>query len=261
MERLCELVVELSGGKEGLRESCRRMLDLVTEDLTPPEVATGLLRFIRSRTGLLDPFWEIKRKEFKDAEGWLRRFPQCACDPISLLKLSAIGNSSDYFLKGFEVLGDEFLLPDVDKIEKQIYNKKKGVLIVGDNVADFLFDMPLVEFLRGQGRKVYYLVKKGPIQNDLSMQDVRRFGLLDKASVTFVSGTDYVGIMGRDLEGILVRLGEIDTVIAKGMANYETLSEWAYKVPVIHVMKAKCKPVSEAIGAREGSYVIRVFGA
>jgi len=172
-----------------------------------------------------------------------------------------LGNTSDYFVEGFQPQEGQFLFLHLDKIEEEIYNKKKGVLIVGDNVSDLVFDTPLIMFLQKRARKVYYAVKREPFRNDLSMRDVYGFGLMRGLPVTFVPGTDYVGIWGEDLERMLEGLGGVDTVIVKGMANYETLSEWVYSVPVIHIMKTKCRPVSEAIGVRQGSYVIRLFGA
>jgi uncharacterized protein with ATP-grasp and redox domains len=101
--------------------------------------------------------------------------------PYSLegsLKISALGNSMDFFINsvGYDITGFKFF-GHVDKIEKEIYNKGKEVLIIADNVGELYFDMRLIEFLENSGKKVYYAVKKHPVLNDLSMVDVIKFDL------------------------------------------------------------------------------------
>jgi uncharacterized protein with ATP-grasp and redox domains len=44
-------------------------------------------------------------------------------------------------------------------------------------------------------------------------------------------------------------------VIAKGMANYESLSEYTGLPPVAFLMAVKCVPIAEEIGVPRGSKV------
>ena len=44
-------------------------------------------------------------------------------------------------------------------------------------------------------------------------------------------------------------------VISKGMANYESLSEYRDLPPVAYLMAAKCEPIAEEVGVPKGSKV------
>jgi hypothetical protein len=44
-------------------------------------------------------------------------------------------------------------------------------------------------------------------------------------------------------------------VIAKGMANYESLSEYSNLPPVAYLMAAKCDPIAEEVGVPRGSKI------
>jgi uncharacterized protein with ATP-grasp and redox domains len=70
------------------------------------------------------------------------------------------------------------------------------------------------------------------------------------------TGADEVGMKKEDLTGTVVKaLWESDaSVIAKGMGNYETISEFHNERPVIYIMKAKCPAVAHSIGQDEGTY-------
>jgi damage-control phosphatase, subfamily I len=45
-------------------------------------------------------------------------------------------------------------------------------------------------------------------------------------------------------------------VIAKGMGNYETISEYDGERPVAYIMKAKCSSVAKALGRNVGDYIM-----
>jgi uncharacterized protein with ATP-grasp and redox domains len=44
-------------------------------------------------------------------------------------------------------------------------------------------------------------------------------------------------------------------IIAKGMANFESLSEMSNLPPVAYLMAAKCKPVADEVGVPVGSKI------
>jgi hypothetical protein len=133
--------------------------------------------------------------------------------------------------------------------------------MIGDNVGDFIFDMPLIEYLETKGKQVYYAVREKPVQNDLSMEDVDRFGLGKIFGRIISTGTDEVGLQKETFSGTIKALWESDAVIiAKGMGNYETISAFHNERPVIYIMKAKCPAVAQAIGQDEGTYIVLTGG-
>ena len=49
-----------------------------------------------------------------------------------------------------------------------------------------------------------------------------------------------------------------DFVIAKGMGNYESLSDDELPIPVAHVLRTKCVPVADSIGVPLNQNVVYV---
>ncbi len=63
-------------------------------------------------------------------------------------------------------------------------------MILGDNPSDFVFDLPLVRLLKAMGKQVFYAIKARPVQNDMSMPDVERFGAGEMCGEIVSTGTE-----------------------------------------------------------------------
>ena len=260
LKGLAEKTVRLSNGDEALLAGCYRIVEQQwNEGNTPPRIANRLLKKIKKATGHYDPYASLKAKELEEAKNAVVRLKDRFSSTLDMLiKLSALGNSMDFFTgheREFDAEGFRFF-GNMDKIVEEIYIKGKDVLMLGDNVGDFLFDMALVKFLEGKGKRVHYAVKEHPVQNDLSMADAVRFGFTEMFDNIISSGTDEVGMRRDAMHGPIRDLWERDStvVIAKGMGNYETMSEYRTERPVIHIMKVKCSAVGAAVGQQTGTY-------
>ena len=265
LKGLAEKTVGLSNGRDALLFDCYRIVDqLWRKGNTPPLIANRLLKRIKMDTGVYDPYVSYKEKEFEKAGAAIARLEGTFPPSLAMLvKLCALGNSMDFFTGhegGFDPDGLQFS-GNMDKIEEEIYIKGKEVLMFGDNIGDFLFDMPLVRFLEGEGKRVHYVVKEHPVQNDLAMSDVTRFGFEDMFGNIISSGTDEVGMRRDVMKGKVKDLWEREdtVVIAKGMGNYETMSEYHAERTVIHIMRVKCPAVSRAVRQKIGAYVAALF--
>ena len=280
LKGLAERTVALSGGNEALAGTCFDTIErLWGPDVSPPFISNIVLKEIRKATGVSDPYRAAKDREHQEALAAAGEMKKYFDDTLEgVLKLASMGNSMDFFLEGPYSMNDFIFAADMAKIEKAIYNSGKDVLIIGDNTGDFIFDMPLAAFLEKMGKKVFYAVRERPVQNDLSMTDVERFGLSSMWPRIISTGTDEVGVKEEDLRGTVKELWEGDAfVIAKGMGNYETLkkagAEGQRRVPgaegprvpgcgrgVLHVMKVKCYAVAHAAGFRQGTYIADLGG-
>ena len=265
LKGLAEKTVKLSKGDDALLSDCYRIVDQQwKEGNTPPRIANRLLKHIKRKTGVYDPYASLKKKEFEEAKGAIVRLEDRFASSLeTLLKLSALGNSMDFFTShecGFDAERLPFF-GHMDKIEEEIYIKGKDVLMLGDNIGDFLFDMPLVRFLEGKGKRVHYAVKEHPVQNDLSMPDAVQFGFVKTFDNIISSGTDEVGMRRDAMKKNIRDLWEKEdtVVIAKGMGNYETMSEYHAERSTIHIMKVKCPAVSRALGQDIGTYVAALY--
>jgi damage-control phosphatase, subfamily I len=259
LKGLAEKTVTLSGGNEELTTECYNLIDKLWEpNATPPAISNRLLKHIKHKTGVLDPYGSIKAQELEEAIRAFQEIRGSFGDALEgVMRLSALGNSMDFFINGHYNLNNFNFIGALDKIEETIYIKGKDILMIGDNIGDFIFDMPLVEYLEKKGKQVYYAVRGQPVQNDLSMEDVERFGLKQVFRRIISTGTDEVGMKKEDLRGTMKTWWESDTVvIAKGMGNFETISEFHNERPVLYIMKVKCPAVAHTVGQDEGTYIV-----
>ncbi len=263
LKGLAEKTVRLSGGNERVLSACYSIVEeLRDKGYSPPGTANRILKYIKHATGVYDPYALLKEKELVEAKKVSDSSRRTYVSSLEgLLKLSALGNSTDFFTtpeNGFDVEG--MFSGNVDKIEEEIYTKNKDILILGDNIGDFIFDLPLVHFLESRGKRVYYGVKSHPVQNDLSMADAMRFGFTELFDNIISTGIDEVGIRREGMKGKIKEMWDTDAVvIAKGMGNYETLSENHGERPVIHILKVKCPAVSEAVHYPIGTYMAKLY--
>jgi damage-control phosphatase, subfamily I len=263
---LAEKTLQLSSGydRNSFSHCCAIIDKLFKERKSPPGIANKILKYIKNTSGVYDPYAFLKEKELSLAKRAFEQLADSFSDSLEdVIKLSALGNSLDFFTddtSGFSMKGFKFS-GDMDKIENEIYNKGKDVLILGDNIGDFIFDMPLVDFLEDKGKRVYYAVKEHRVQNDLSMPDVLKFEFGKLFDNIISTRTSEVGIRLEEMTGKVKNLWETDTalVIVKGMGNYETISEYQLKRAVIHIMKIKCPAVANAAGHAQGTYMAGLY--
>ena len=266
LQDLAQRTVSLSGANGTLVERCLQMVDrLYSPSKSPTEISNQLLRYIREETGVADPFAAKKAVEFRRAREAAVEFRSLFLrDLEGLLKYSCLGNSHDYFEGSYNVSTFRFL-GDVESIREGITSAGREALLFADNVGDFFFDLPLIRFLESAGKDVYYAVKEAPAQNDLSMCDVELYGLRDLFANIISTGADEVGVRRERMAGAIKDLWESDAlVIAKGMANYEAISEFHDERPVIYNLKIKCRTVAEALGRNVGehtSFIGGVYGS
>ncbi len=258
---LIERTITLSGGSKKLLDSSFELLDgLLSESATPPSIANLLLRHIRKGSGVWDPYTTAKYQEFREAMDTVKRLGNKFGTSLEgLIRLSALGNAKDHFINASQEEEHFFFSGNVDKIEEEIYNKGNEVLFLGDNMGDFVFDIPLVKHLEKKGKRVYYAVKGHPVQNDLSMEDVHKFDLTGMHPDIISTAGAGVGLAGEDISGEIERLWKgRGPVIAKGMGNYETISEFDGQRPVTYIMKIKCPAVSEELKLGIGTYIAQL---
>jgi uncharacterized protein with ATP-grasp and redox domains len=261
LEGLVRKTTALSGDDPGVLDSSLSLLeDLFDADATPPWVADRLLAHIRRRTGVWDPYASVKHREYREAQAAVRGLCGKTDDCLEdFMRLSALGNSTDYFTGGTFTGEVPVLEGDVDRAAAAVSGEHGEILMLGDNIGDFVFDLPLLRFLGRSGRKVFYAVREHPAQNDLSMEDVRRLGLQDLYPRIISTGKANVGLPRESIAGEIERLWKgKGPVIAKGMGNFETISEFDGERQVVYIMKVKCPAVARAVGSDVGTYIAHV---
>ncbi len=254
LKDLARRVVALSGGDGRLTASALDLVDTLCDVYRiPTEVSKRILRYVGEETGVCDPYAERKEAEFRQALAASLRLKDFFPDTLEgALRASAFGNGGDFFMEhSYDADRMEFE-GEVAKIEQQVYISSK-IMVLGDNPGDFVFDLPLLRLLRREGKEVWYAVKKHPVQNDMSMPDVERFGARGMWDAIIPRARTEVGIRREEMTGRVRECWEDGSmIIAKGMGNYETISEYDSVRPVVYVMAVKCGTVARSLGERSG---------
>jgi len=233
-------------------------------DAVPSILGTKRDRMIKRLTGNPDPYYELKREANRisleilpEIEAFIERQStrlerfRLAC------KAASIGNLIEYDIPGHDALTDGLLklLKEetffVDETEA-FFNLAKcggGVLYLMDNAGEIAFDRLLVQELRRLGCHVTVAVKGGPALNDALMEDALEVGMDKVADEVITTGTDAIGVDPAECsEKFLERYYGSQLILSKGMANYETLSEFGAPCPTLFLLRVKCEPVAQSLG-------------
>jgi len=254
---------------EGLRfEAVRGLLRLVGErfgpDAVPSHLGTERDRLIRRVTGSPDPYADMKRRANEEALGMLPRLEalvegQPAEERLrEACKLSAIGNIIEYDVPGHshdidgalaQIGGEGFFIDDTGAFG-ELVGPGAGVLLLADNAGEIAFDRLVVRELRALGCRVTVAVKGGPCLNDALMGDAESVGMTGEADEVITTGADALGVnLAEASEAFRRTLYAADAVVAKGMANWETMTEFPAPCPTLFLFRAKCEPVAASVGA------------
>ena len=135
-----------------------------------------------------------------------------------------------------------------------------GVVYMFDNCGESQLDKVLIRQLRRMGKRVVGVVRGAPILNDVTEEDALRIGLDREMDRLLTTGKFYVGIDWDDIPAELEdEIRGCGLIIAKGMANYEATSDRRLPVPIVHILRTKCRPVASSLGVPENINVVRVI--
>ena len=236
------------------------------------KVSTIVHRRSYEALGDSDPYNEKKIQSREIAVGLMPLVRSLVGDKISVEGFrraslaAAIGNSFDFGVDGFDVREDDFEAEfkkmfnkglDVDDIEMMVPLLDNVVYLV-DNSGEILLDTLVIEQIRGMGGKVTLVVRGAPILNDATMEDVEIHGINEMVDRVLTTGSNAIGVCLDEAPPELVEAFEDATlIISKGMANYETMSEYGYS-PIAYMLRTKCRVVADEMGLDMGMLVARL---
>ncbi len=253
-ERTQELVLD---------EVLRTLADLEATR-TPPETGYLIRRIVCRRVGDGDPFRAAKDESTRQALAMYPRLKELvaqASDPLEVAaRLSIAGNiidmgpvrrEYDLWETVQRVLAEPLAIDDGPALREALAQAGR-VLYLADNAGETVFDRVLIETL---GVPVTYVVKGGPVLNDATLEDARAAGL--EPLVDLVSnGSDAAGtILELCAESFRRLYEQAGLVIAKGQANYETLSEAGPRL--FFLFQAKCAAVARDAGVAPRSSLLK----
>ena len=219
--------------------------------------------------GDIDPYREKKRQSNETAQKLLPFVWDFISEKDSFRRavlVSIIGNSFDFGVLGFDAdkeIGKEMILKqiqhglDVDDSDK-IRSMLDKVVYLADNCGEIVFDTLLFDEIKKLGGRITLVVRGAPILNDVTMKELKVLGIDKKVDRVLTTGSNAIGVCLKEAPQELVEaLRDASLIISKGMANYETMSEYDFK-PIAYLLKTKCESVADAMGLKRNMSVARV---
>ena len=229
-------------------------------------IATKIHKVIKEITGNPDPYLAMKQREMSIARELYselslraKRSNLYKDDFRDYLRLAVAANAIDFFRDISTIKGDmrkpvSFAIDDSHQLEARLKGASK-VLYLADNAGEVYFDLPLFNWMK-QFAQVIYVVKPLPVQNDATLEDVRKAGLENEFGTIITTGTASPGIVFTLASDQFKREFEsADFIFAKGMGHYESLTELPGQGRFFYCLMAKCKPVADSLGVPLNSYV------
>ncbi len=267
LARLVELTVTLATPETSLREEARRAAqDIIQAEAGPGAIpaliANHFHRVIREITGNPDPFLSRKRRETALLAKLSRKLLPAGppADLLGLLALAAAGNALDFFRPRAEVtqniLADLILTVSHHETFQGFLEQGPGLLLyLADNAGEQYLDLPLIHHLRQRGWEVHYVVKGGPVQNDLTRADLEASGLAAALAPITDTGTQTVGLILQETSAAFQTLyHRAGLIVAKGMGHFETLGR-LQDPRLFFLLQAKCTAVAQALTVPPGSFL------
>jgi uncharacterized protein with ATP-grasp and redox domains len=256
---------DASHKQSAIKEALKILDDEFSYSQVSIVIATKINKVVREMTHNPDPYRAMKEREMTIAK---ELYPELSLraqrsnlyknDLRDYLKLAAAANVIDFFREPGSIKKDirkpvSFALDDSEQLETRLKEAGK-VLYLADNAGELYFDLPLVKWMR-RFANVVYVVKPSPVQDDLTLEDVKRSGLEGEFGKVISTGIASPGVVFSLASAQFKREFEsADLVFAKGMGHYEALSELTPEGKFFYCLKAKCKPVADSLGVPINSY-------
>jgi hypothetical protein len=239
-------------------------LQTLPPGVSPPAIAHAVHRIVRERLGDGDPYLAAKAGSTRAALALYPRLKALvarSADPLdTAVRVSIAGNIIDFGVSDdvpdlwatvAQVMATPLAIDHQDVLRSALA-VADHVLYLADNAGETVFDRVLVEQLEPP---VVYAVKGGPVLNDATRTDALAAGL-DACATVVENGSNAPGtILDLCSDEFRDAFARAPLIIAKGQANYETLSEAGPRV--FCLLQVKCPVIAGDVEVPVGSAVVR----
>jgi uncharacterized protein with ATP-grasp and redox domains len=246
-----------------------------TSDSVPSHIGTERDLLVQRMTGR-DPYRNLKRQSNEMALSILPELMQIVdgiANPMMRFRTATLVAAAANAIE-FDVSGRNFSLDELrsilDNVEsdlaidqiaelRELCQNAKNVLYLMDNAGEIVLDLILIREIRRVGPKVTAVVKGGPVLNDATMIDADEVHLRDYADAVVDTGAPAIGVnLERNSASFKNLLLSSELIIAKGMGNFEALTEFEPFCPTAHILRTKCGPVARHVGVPKNRNVIMI---
>lgn len=258
---------KVSDKPDALYQSILRASAILSElprNNTPAEGSSIIFHEIVRYFGVADPYLEEKQSYTRLAlqlYAPLVDYVNAAADPLeAALRVAAQGNAIDLsVIEGADVKSLFASLPqlgwainDYSSFRDDV-KTAQSILYLGDNAGEIVFDRVLVERLpKG---KVTFVVKSGPVFNDVTLRDAAE-SEMDQVALILETGSNFAGVpLERCSDEFIEVYSKAELVISKGQANFETLAN--QEKDIYFLLKVKCSHIAQHLGIQVGDIVLK----
>jgi len=254
------------------RRAMEELVDFMAlhKGVVPSVVGNEREEIMKRRSKNTDPYREMKAESNRVATTILplaKRFYDESEDKLeALIRIAAAANSMEWGVKGhdFDVdsFEDVFLDTLNEKFDGDLEEARRRIdrfgeiVYLTDNAGEVVFDLFVIEKLLEMGKRVVIGPKTAPILNDVTAAELKGM-----TTLPIEPSGPVIGLSLEKARPELLALLKNETVlvIAKGMGNFETMTEFDEFLSgrLIYVMRAKCEPVSMRVGVPQGALVVR----
>lgn len=265
-------VAEMTGAsnREVLFQRVFEYLSKVDFNKTNPEVIGETFRLIKEHIGNDDPYLEIRNyynELFLKMEAEFEDRIESTTNPLEeAIKYAILGNIIDFNPIHTSDMGD--IMGYFNNVEEQVLaindsrelieaiKNGKCLLYLGDNCGEICLDKILIKKIKAINPQIeiYFGTRGAAVVNDSVATDAYVVGIHKYAKVVSNGDGSLGTVLSRTSETFNKIYDEADVIIAKGQANYESLSEEQYK-NIYFMLMVKCEVISKYIGVPQKSMI------
>jgi uncharacterized protein with ATP-grasp and redox domains len=266
----CSLCGANAGQTDQTVQECRLVMEALRDQpLSHPQIASRIHRHAYTLLQSRDPFADLKHSGNRQATDVCKQVRGRLHTFRDYVHAAVIANIFDYGVKGHSVASDflSFFNTEIQKTlyiddTEQILPFCTRVVYLTDNCGEIVFDKLLIQYLKSHGSHITLAVKERPILNDATMDDALELGLetiVDKLTTSGGGDDAEIGLnMALIPDDLRHAIKNCTIIIAKGMANFESISEMENLPPVAYLLAAKCGPVAQELGVPVGVKVAKL---
>lgn len=230
-----------------------------------PEIIGMIFELVKKHLNNEDPYLEIRRYYNNLFLQNYDNFDKKIDSFKTAIKYAIIGNIIDFSpINNQEIMKIDDWFDNIDNLSlaidyvDQLINdikNAKTILYLGDNCGEICLDKLLLKRIKqlNPTLKIYFGVRGEPVVNDSIEADGYEVGIDEYASIISNGDNSLGTVLSRTSAEFNRIYKNCDFVIAKGQANFESLSEEDKKI--YFLLMVKCGVIAKYINVHEKSLV------
>ena len=242
-----------------------RYLSTLDFDLTNPEIIGQTFNIVKQHINNDDPYRELRNYYNELFLAKSDEFEKNIDSFETAVKYAIIGNIIDFNpINNNEIQNIDSWFINIQSLKLTINHltamiedlkQAQSILYLGDNCGEICLDKILIKRIKtiNPHLKIYFGVRGQPVVNDSIEADAYYVGL-DQYATIISNGDDSLGtVLARTSSSFKEIYQQVDLVIAKGQANFESLSEENKKI--YFLLMVKCDVIASYLQVPQKSLV------